>query len=228
MKRIASTGLFGLFVAAVAGIAPAASAQETYSGGIVALPLGTLSLGTSIAVECANPGSQQDVLKTPILKNTTGATLKAGMVVSWSASDGDKGSVRLSADLAPNATLKVQGSKPGQVYTCSSQFFSRPDLLISRAAPGTGGIQVDLSNADPWAGASPSVVKLEVISCSGSVLQTLNASPVAMAKGEKKTLTFAATMPAKSYLRVTADAQGQVGEKLETNNVWDAINSCLR
>src|SRR4051812_30742897 len=35
------------------------------------------------ALTCSNPGSQQDVAKEPILKNTTGATLAKGTTIYW-------------------------------------------------------------------------------------------------------------------------------------------------
>ena len=64
---------------------------------LVRAPL--ITLGTSIALSCSNPGSHQDVAKTPILKNITTAPIKAGQTVHWTASDGDYGSMKLQAPM---------------------------------------------------------------------------------------------------------------------------------
>ena len=45
---------------------------------------------------CKNPGSHQDVAKTPTITNSTNQTLAVGKKVYWSASDGDKGTISLT------------------------------------------------------------------------------------------------------------------------------------
>jgi hypothetical protein len=73
------------------------------------------------ALTCSNPGSQQDVAKEPILKNTTGATLAKGSTIYWFTKPAqgapEKGRVELENALAPGGTVQGHGN-PGQVYTC--------------------------------------------------------------------------------------------------------------
>ena len=72
-----------------------------------------------VNLKCYNPGSSQDVLKTPYIKNTTGKIIKAGSKISWRSSDGDQGSITLTKDLPPNQ--EVQGSgQAGGTYTCTA------------------------------------------------------------------------------------------------------------
>jgi len=187
-----------------------------------------LTFGTSVALSCSNPGSHQDVAKTPIIKNTTTATLKAGQSVSWKSSDGDYGTLKLSADLPPGGTVSALG-KPGNSYTCSSSFRTNPDLTIGYAKfTSSSSVEIQVKNLDSWVGAGSSVVKLEVMSCSGQVLSSSVSSAMSLAKGESKTFSMSATHAPGSYLRVTADAKQQVLEKNEKNNIADGINSCIK
>jgi hypothetical protein len=188
-----------------------------------------LTFGTSVAIACKNPGSSQDVAKTPYLVNNTAGTLKKGQVVTWQASDGDKGSVTLAADLLPGAQLKVQGSKAGNAYTCSGFFFSKADLTVTKAMwSGSSAVAISITNKDPWVGAAPGIMHVEIRTCSGALSKSIDTAPIAIAPGETKSLTLPATMPAgKSYLRVVADNGKVVAESNESNNVWDAQNSCV-
>lgn len=52
-----------------------------------------------VKLECKNPGSHQDVAKTPWVKNTTAKTMPKGHKINWKASDGDKGVITLTKDL---------------------------------------------------------------------------------------------------------------------------------
>jgi len=70
-----------------------------------------------VVLECRNPGSHQDVAKTPIIKNTSGQQLPIGHTISWSSSDGDSGQVTLQAPLAPDSEVQGLGTA-GQVYNC--------------------------------------------------------------------------------------------------------------
>lgn len=187
------------------------------------------SLGTAVPITCKNPGSSQDVLKTPYLVNSTSATLKKGMSVAWATSDGERGTVQLAADLPPGGQLKVQGSKPGNAYTCNASFFSKADLTVAKAAwASPSAISLSIANKDPWVGAGSSVARVEIVSCSGSVLKSMEQTTPAFAPGETKSLSINATMPSgKHYLRVVADNGKVISESNESNNVWDAINSCV-
>lgn len=223
MKR---QGIFGLglgLLATLAAPAPQAEAQVV-AGPIVTAPL----LLSTVNVGCSNPGSSQDVAKTPVLKNTTSAAIPKGYVLNWKASDGDQGSVTLQANLAPGATVRAQGTA-GNGYSCSASFNSKPDLIVKKAAwVSTSSIAVEIQNQDAWIAAGQSSVKLEVVACSGAVLQTLSLGLRSVPKAGTSALTFTATRPSgKHYLRVKADAGLQVSEKNENNNLWDAVNSCM-
>lgn len=187
------------------------------------------SLGTAVPITCKNPGSSQDVVKTPYLVNSTTATMKKGQSVSWATSDGERGTHTLAADLPPGGQIKLQGSKPGNAYTCNASFFSKADLTVAKAAwASPSAIAVSFTNKDPWVGAGSSVARVEIVSCSGSVLKSMEQTTPAFGPGETKTLSISATMPAgKHYLRVIADNGKVISESNESNNVWDAINSCV-
>jgi hypothetical protein len=186
------------------------------------------NFGTPISLECANAGSHQDVAKTPIIKNTSGAAVAAGRTLFWKSNDGDYGSLKLQSDLAPGATVSAIG-KPGNAYSCTSHFLTSPDLTIKKAAFSTStSASIEVQNLDAWVAAGPSVVRIEVVSCSGPVLASIDTAPLAMAKGEVKAMTvpFGATS-GKKYLRVRADATGKVFERDEKNNLWDDMNTCI-
>ncbi len=189
-----------------------------------------LVLATPVPITCMNPGSQQDVSKTPILKNTTAATIKKGHVLTWKSTDGDHGSLRLDADLAPNAAVSTLGH-PGNGYSCTASFLSNADLTIKTASFGSGGneVVVELQNLSPWVDAQASVVHVDVMACGGQVLASADSAPMAMAKSSTK--TFAVTLPPTSgrrYLRVKADAGNAVVETDEANNLFDQSGSCIR
>lgn len=223
MRAMAKMGFAGLVMAALS--MGGAATAETGTIQITRIPL---TLGTSVALGCANPGSHQDVGKTPVITNTTGAPLKAGMNLQWSSSDGDKGSIKLAADLAPGASVKGLGTA-GQAYSCTSAFFSNPDLVVKNVHWTTAAnVAIDVANLDPWVAAGSSVTHFELVACSGQVLKTFDAAPMTLAKGEVKTINVAANMlQGKTYFRAKADAKSQVLERNETNNAFDSMNSCL-
>jgi len=219
MKKIVVTGLLSLSLAC-AFLAPENKALATER----IAP----QLGSTVDLQCSNPGSSQDVSKTPIIKNTSGAALKKDYLVFWRTNSGDKGSFRLDADLAPNGTVLAHGG-PGNGYTCTANILSRADLVPTTAVwQGTTAVKVDVSNLDPWIAAEASTVRLEVMACSGQVLQSYDSAPLTFAKNEAKSLTFNAKfVPGKTYLRVTADATSKVLERNEKNNVLDGASSCV-
>lgn len=187
-----------------------------------------LVFATSVALTCQNPGSHQDVAKSPVIKNSTTATLKAGQTINWKSSDGDSGSIKLSADLPPGGSITGLG-KPGNAYSCTSAFYTNPDLTVGYAKfTSSSEVEIQVKNLDPWVGAGSSVVKLEVVSCSGQVLKTIESSAMTLAKGESKTFKLSASSAPSSYLRVKADSKQQVLEKNETNNTMDGMNSCIK
>jgi len=198
---------------------------------IVMAPITGLSLGTSIPVGCVNSGGSQDVLKTPSIKNDTGKTIPAGKTISWKSSDGDHGTVKLSADLAPGASLKVQGTKPGNAYSCSGFFFASPDLAPTKGlySPSAATVSISIANRDAFVGAASSVARVELYSCSGTLLGTTKSAPFTLGAGETKSFTL--TMPSKTgktYLKVFADDAKQVAESNEQNNILDTMNACLQ
>ena len=219
MKTILTAGLVAstLALALFAPEAPAAAKERI-----------ALNLGTAVAIQCQNPGSSQDVEKTPVIKNTTGVAIPKGHTVRWSTNGGEKGQFVLDADLAPNATVLGHGGA-GNGYQCSANFESMPDLVPSKIEwQGTTSVTVDVKNLDPWIAANASVTRLEVMSCAGQVLQSYDSAPLAIAKGETKSITFPAKyVPGKAYLRITADATTKVLERNEVNNVSDGSGSCV-
>jgi hypothetical protein len=74
-----------------------------------------------VQLDCANPGGHQDVAKTPVVTNNTGATIQKGARLSWASSDGDKGQLVLDRDLAAGASIEFRGH-PGQNYSCQAWY----------------------------------------------------------------------------------------------------------
>jgi hypothetical protein len=225
MKRI-----FGLALAAASfAIIPSAGAQERVqlSGGLVTGPI--LLLETPVAIACKNPGSSQDVAKTPWLTNNTAAKIPAGKTVFFKASDGDSGSQKLAADLLPGASVKMMGAKAGQVYTCTGSFNSQADLVVSKASMGMAAAMVDIANQNPWVDASANPVRIDIINCSGNTIQkTVYSTPLAVPHASVRTVTIPVTSVGRTYFKVYADGKGMVAETNEGNNVYtSSLNSCL-
>jgi hypothetical protein len=188
-----------------------------------------LLIGTPVAVSCMNPGSHQDVAKNPIIKNTSAATIKAGKTIAWKATDGDKGSMKLLADLPVNGTVTVSGVA-GNGYTCSASFMSSADLTISSASLGANNQALfTIQNLDPWVDAPPQVVRFEVVECSSNkVLASLDTAEFPMTKMSGKSFSLSISPSSgKRYVRVKADATGKVGEFNEQNNVYASMDSCV-
>jgi len=193
---------------------------------IVVAPLSIT--GTFVPVSCVNGGGSQDVVKTPSLKNDTGKIMLAGNTVSWKSSDGDQGSIKLTSDLAPGATLKLQGTKPGNAYTCTASLFALPDLVPTKAILTTPTqLSVSFTNRDPFASAQTSQARIEIRTCSGTLL--FNNNPTfALGPGQTKTYSIlVAAVPPKAYVRLIADKGLVIPESNESNNVLDTMNSCL-
>lgn len=75
-----------------------------------------------VLVGCQNPGSHQDVAKTPIITNTTGHAISALTKVYWTATDGDKGYVQ--GPFAINESKTALGA-PGNGYSCEAYYTVR-------------------------------------------------------------------------------------------------------
>jgi len=218
----------GFVFAALAAVGVGAAAPRSADAQIIATQV-PLSLGTTIAIACSNPGSHQDVAKTPILKNITSAAIPKGRTLYWKASDGDVGSVKLVADLAPGATIQGLG-KAGNGYNCSSNFLTSADLTIRKAQFATAtSASIEVQNLDAWVDAGPSVTRVEVVSCSGyQVLASADIPAMPVAKGQVKAVSVPlAATSGKRFLRVRADVNKNVMERSESNNLWDDFNSCV-
>jgi hypothetical protein len=221
MKKILFPALAA--VSLFAALAGSDASAQTLS------PATAITFVPQVAIECANPGSHQDVAKTPILKNTTGSVIPKGKILRWRSTDGDYGSVQLQSDLAPGAVVRGLGDA-GNGYQCTASFSAgAPDLTIVSAKWTTATtVAVQVRNLNAFAGAAPSVVRVQSMSCSGLQLAAKDSAEIALAKGETKTVIL--SVPAwtgKSYLRVTADATKKVWESNEGNNVSEDMGSCV-
>lgn len=70
-----------------------------------------------VFLTCSNPGSHQDVAKTPIITNSTRHPISATTKVYWTATDGDKGFLNGPFDV--NQSRTALGA-PGNAYQCSA------------------------------------------------------------------------------------------------------------
>ncbi len=225
MKKLLS--LLAPIAVASAVVSPAPSAEAQI---IVAAPLTPISGLVSVAVGCKNPGSSQDVAKTPILTNTSSSAIPKGRTLSWKSSDGDKGSLTLAADLAPGASIRVQGTA-GNAYTCSASFIASPDLTIQQPSwNATKGLSVKVANLDKHASAKASTVRVELRSCAGgALLSSAEVQAPSLAAGGITSVYVPVNPPStKFYLRIAADAKKVIAESNETNNVFDAYQSCIK
>lgn len=73
-----------------------------------------------VSLTCANPGTHQDVAKTPRITNSTSHAISATTKVYWTASDGDHGFVQ--GPFAINETKSGLGSA-GNGYTCQAYYW---------------------------------------------------------------------------------------------------------
>jgi hypothetical protein len=211
------------------GIQQATAAEPVPTSTALAPTSASAGILTSVPITCTNPGSSQDVAKTPSLVNSTSTKIPAGKMVFFKASDGDVGTLLLPADLLPGASVKLQGAKPGQVYTCTGSFYSQADLVVAKASMGMTSATVDIRNMNPWVDAVPSTVRLQVINCSGNTVQkTVYSTAMPVPKSSIRTVTFPVTSVGRVYFKVLADGQKVVPESNEYNNEFESShNSCL-
>jgi hypothetical protein len=219
--------LLGLALAALSlSVIPSANAQERVD---LSQPSSLMTVPLTLApIQCKNPGSSQDIAKTPYLVNATSSAIPTGTMLFWKSSDGDSGEYKLTAPLAPNASVKMMG-KAGQVYTCQGSLTSWPDLVVKKASVGASSAVIEIANTDAYADANASVAKIELFSCSSGNLQTSAISvPLTVPKGSTRTFTIPVTHSGRVFIRATADAQKSVSEKSEFNNTWaETMNACL-
>ena len=72
-----------------------------------------------IYISCSNPGTHQDVAKTPILTNTSNQNIGQSTKIFWQSSDNDSGFVY--GPLAKGASKSALG-QPGNGYTCQAYY----------------------------------------------------------------------------------------------------------
>lgn len=76
--------------------------------------------GVKVTLTCKNPGSHQDVAKTPIISNPNGPAVPSWKTIYWNSSDNDGGQVQ--GPLAQGTQVQGLG-KPGQNYTCTAYYY---------------------------------------------------------------------------------------------------------
>src|SRR5262245_43056846 len=98
MNRILAAALAAVSLAVIPGADANAQVRVDTS---TPMQLTTVPLQLAPPVTCKNPGSSQDVAKTPSLVNTGLYAIPAGKTLFWKSSDGDSGEIKLLAPLAP-------------------------------------------------------------------------------------------------------------------------------
>lgn len=146
----------------------------------------------------------------------------------WKSSDGDSGSLKLDADLAPGASVRAMG-KAGNAYTCSGNLLAYPDLTVASVTPATSGFTVKVQNLDKHAPSAGSTVRIEFLSCStNAVIGSAQGAVSSIYAGGSASAFVSATKPGKSYLRITADSAKKIVEGNESNNSWtESLNACV-
>ncbi len=188
-----------------------------------------LKLGKQIALPCANPGSHQDVAKTPTITNDSVATIPKGKVIEWTASDGDSGKLTLEKDLPKRGTVQVSG-QAGQSYTCTAKFDAGVADLVAKAPAFTAtGLTLQIANSNAFVGAAGAAVRVEYRSCaSHTAIVAKDVGPIDVAGGSTVGLPVVITKPAGSYVWVKVDSTQKVLESNEQNNVHDDVDACVK
>lgn len=73
-----------------------------------------------VYLTCQNPGTHQDVAKTPTITNNSRRNVPFNTTIYWNATDGDSGTTK--GPLAVGASKQVLGSA-GNGYSCTAYFF---------------------------------------------------------------------------------------------------------
>lgn len=87
--------------------------------GLLAISANAVPRCKKVPLTCANPGSHQDVAKTPIVTNSTGKYIASTVKVYWKATDGDSGVIQ--GPFAINQSKTGLGS-PGNGYQCEAYY----------------------------------------------------------------------------------------------------------
>lgn len=74
-----------------------------------------------VKIKCRNPGSHQDVAKTPEITNNTRKFIPGSVKIFWTASDGDKGFVM--GPLGAGQSKSGLGDAAGNNYTCEAFYW---------------------------------------------------------------------------------------------------------
>lgn len=181
-----------------------------------------------VEIGCKNPGSHQDVEKSPELKNTTGKTIPKGTTLRWKATDGDTGTVKLTSSLAPNGTVAVSGSA-GNAYSCTANFSAGPPDLQPAGFVKTRGTLAKIRNNNTFFSAGASAIKVEVVECGSlEVLSSAVSGAKEVAAGGFGYYPIPALQSDDHFYRITADATGKVREGDEKNNVWANTDQCIK
>ena len=70
-------------------------------------------------ISCSNPGTHQDVAKTPIITNTSNQNIGQSTKIFWQSSDNDSGFIY--GPLAKGASKSGLG-QPGNAYSCQAYY----------------------------------------------------------------------------------------------------------
>lgn len=86
---------------------------------LVTMSLSAAPRYRKVFLSCENPGSHQDVAKTPLITNTTGKPIPSTTKVHWNASDGDFGYIQ--GPFSINESKSALG-QAGNAYQCQAYY----------------------------------------------------------------------------------------------------------
>lgn len=182
-----------------------------------------MQLMVQIPLACSGSGASDVVSRKHSIKNTTGHAIPKGTVVHWTASNKGSGSLTLSSDLAPDASVDV--IEPGQTngYTCTAGFYpGNPDFAVKSVQwTSATTASVEIANLNPWSDAKASTVRVQSLKCIQSPVGSVDAQAPAIPKGGSVTVTVnGLPKSAADYLMATANATSTAPEgPNKANNV---------
>lgn len=86
---------------------------------LISVCLNSYSISRIVYLNCQNPGTHQDVAKTPIITNNTQSNIAASKKIFWNATDGDSGYIM--GPLAVGASKQALGNA-GNAYQCTAYY----------------------------------------------------------------------------------------------------------
>lgn len=190
------------------------------------VPLPSVGITALVQLPCAGPGASDVVFRKHSIKNTTGSVIPKGTQIHWTASDKNKpdkgvGTVTLTADLAPNATVDV--TEPGQTngYTCTAGFYPTADLAVKSVQwTNATTATVVIQNVSSFADAGASTLHVESLKCLATKVNAVDAQVPAIPKGGgSTTVTVTIAKAGADYLQATANATNSIPESNRANNV---------